>query len=241
MAGLPDYTRPNQRIRKRPANPFDRTTIISIFPREINEHKPTIDPGNFKIAAAKRDDFSILVVGPSSWYREVDHSQPLLEVINSSVEVANSVVRDYCNGILGCDMGQSMPGLFWLPGNFTKESIKTYNGIGYYSVNVEMPFSDHLKEARKRQSTWYRTLVRMADSLWANSNGNPSSISEDMRIAAKELSLDKPWLTVTRDMAKSPCKACGTLVDPHFPVCPNCKFVIDPEKAKALDLKFAVG
>jgi uncharacterized OB-fold protein len=40
-------------------------------------------------------------------------------------------------------------------------------------------------------------------------------------------------------MQKINCKACGTLVLPNFPVCPNCKAIVDEEKAKVLNIKFA--
>jgi hypothetical protein len=76
---------------------MDKTTIVSIYPNEIIETKPTIQPGRFVIPAGSFEKPSITVVGPSSWWREIDMDQPLLEIPVSSVQIADSVIKDYCN------------------------------------------------------------------------------------------------------------------------------------------------
>lgn len=242
VQSLPSYTRANQRVIRRPVNPYDKSTVISILPRDIDEVKPTIDPGRFRLKAAKKDDFEILVVGPSSWYREVDSNQPLLEITNSSTEVAESLVRDYCNGILGCNMGDCMPGIFWVPGNFTKVSILKYveskdNEFG--TAVAGRTFDELMKTAKEKQKNWYSMLITMAETLWSNSNGHPRSINEDMKMAARELGLDPVWLATARDIQKIPCKACGVLINSYIAVCPNCKVIVNEEIAKTL--KFANG
>jgi uncharacterized OB-fold protein len=60
-----------------------------------------------------------------------------------------------------------------------------------------------------------------------------------MKIAAKELTLDKVWLKDFQAIAMVNCKACGSLKNPLYPVCPNCKAIDDPEKAKSLGIKFS--
>src|SRR5687768_8340890 len=85
-------------------NPLDKCTVVSIFPKEVNETKPTIQPGFFHVDAGSYEHPSLLVVGPSSWWREFDENQPLTEIPQSSVIVANSIVRDFCIGIPMCDM-----------------------------------------------------------------------------------------------------------------------------------------
>jgi len=82
-------------------------------------------------------------------------------------------------------------------------------------------------------------LVKLADSLWARSNGNPLAISDSMRTAAKELNLEKDWMKDFRMVETVRCKACGSLLNPMFPVCPTCKAINDPAKAKELGLTFA--
>lgn len=208
-------------------NPMDKSTIVSIFPKEIDEVKYTIEPGRFHINPGTYESPSLLVVGSSSWWMDTDIDRPLQEIPVSSVAIANSVINDYCNGLLGCNMGDSMPGLFFIPGEISLSKIKVEYGI-------------RLAEAKIHQDNWYKILVRLADSLWARANGNPLVISDEMRLAARSLNFnDKVWLKdyVTAEMIK--CFACGSLKDPNYPVCPSCR-AVDMKHPTAKDLKFAV-
>jgi len=217
----------NKRTVRAPVNPMDKSTIVSIFPREIKEVKHTIEPGHFSIPAGTVEKPGLLVVGPSSWWKELEENQPLLEIPTSSIVVADSIVKDWCNGVLACNMGDTIPGLFYLPGEHTIFTI----------------LKDHksrLDLAIERQNRWYLALCQMADALWATSGGNPRTISEVMRIAAQALGFeDKPWIKDFQMAAMHRCEACGNLRDPRYPVCPHCK-AIDPKHPMAKELKFAV-
>jgi len=211
-----------------PKNPVDICTVISIYPKLVDETKPTIQPGRFIIQPGSFEKPSFLVVTSSSWWREIDENQPLLEIPNHSAQVAESIVRDYCNGIVGCDMSDNMPGLFWITGEVDLEKLKTVHAT-------------QLIRANQRQINWWNTLVMLADKLWNNSGGNPITISEDMRLAARMLNVDanKDWMKNFKMLENVRCVACGFPRDPLFPICPNCKAVIDPEKATELGLQFA--
>lgn len=217
----------NRRTIRAPLNPLDVSTVVSIFPREICEVKPTLQPGTFRLGKGTFETPAILVVTSSSWWKELEEGQPLLEIPNSSIMIADSVVKDYCNGLLACNMGDAMPGLFYLPGEMSVAKIK----------------SDHklqLEAARIRQNNWFRELVKLADIMWARSNGNPLSISDDARMAARELNLnDKDWLKDFQTISLVRCAACGSLKNPAFPVCSICKAISDPEVAKKMNLTFA--
>jgi hypothetical protein len=208
-------------------NPLDKSTIVSIFPKEIYETKHTITPGTFHLIPGTFDNPSLLVIGPSSWWKEIDESQPPLEIPVSSVIVAESVVNDYCNGILGCDMNDNKPGLFFVPGE-------------HNLVSLRQNYLPLLYKARDKQKSWFTVLVKMADALWSRTNGNPLSIGDDMRLAAHELNIeDKPWLKDFFTSRLIPCIACGNLNRETVVVCPNCKVVLDKEKFKELGLGFA--
>lgn len=217
-----------RRTVRAPVNPLDKSTVVSILPKYIDEIKHTIQPGRFEIQAGTYLKPAILVVGPSSWWKELDNDQPMLEIPVSSIRIADSIVKDYCNGILACNMGDAMPGLFYLPGEWTVEKIKK-EGI------------TKLNDAAAKQRNWFNALVKMADVLWARTNGNPLTISDDMRLAAKELNLEsgKAWTKDTQTMELVRCKACGSLKNPEFPVCSVCKAIDNPAKAKELGLVFA--
>jgi hypothetical protein len=95
---------------------------------------------------------------------------------------------------------------------------------------VKSDFKAELELARQRQHNWYMFLVKAADSLWARSNGNPLAVSDDMRMAAKELNVtaNKDWMRDFQMVDMVRCKACGSLKNPQFPICASCHFP-DPD------------
>jgi hypothetical protein len=219
--------RRNKQTIRAPINPLDKSTVFSILPKPISERKVTIQPGVFELAAGSVDKPAFLVVGPSSWWKEVDDNQPLLEIPVSSIQIADSIVKDYCNGLLECNMSDQMPGLFYLPGEWSVDRLK----------KEQMPLLTKYIACQKK---WFLALVRIADILWSRSNGNPLSISDDARLACRELNIaDKPWLGDMHTAELVRCIACGNLRDPRYPVCAVCKAIADPERAKQLNITFA--
>src|SRR5712691_1323851 len=101
-----------------PVNPLDKSTIVSVYLKPIASNNPTVFPGNFIIPAATPTTFELLTIGPSSWFKEMEDNQPFLEISNSSIQMAESIIRDFANGLVGCNMGDRMPGLFFIPGEF---------------------------------------------------------------------------------------------------------------------------
>lgn len=225
-----EFTAPllnNRRLIRSVKNPMDRCTIVSIFPKSVDEIKHTIEPGKFHIEPGSLENPSVLVVGSSSWWRDIDIDQPMLEIPVSSIQIADSVVKDYCNGMLGCNMADSMPGLFFVLGEHTP-------------MEITLKYKDSINTAKTKQDNWYRILVRLADSLWARSNGNPLVICDEMRLAARSLNFnDKAWLKDFQIAELVRCMACGNMRNPLYPICPTCK-AIDPSHPLAGNIKFAV-
>lgn len=215
-----------RRLQRAAKNPMDVCTIVSIFPVRIEEIKHTIEPGHFVIESGTYENPAILHVGSSSWWKDYDLDQPQLEIPTGSVQVAESVINDYSNGIIGCDMGGARPGLFFV--------------LGRHSItDIKMKYKQSLDEANARQMNWYQILIKQADALWATSNGNPLVIAEEMKLAAHALNLtDRPWLRSFQQFKMESCKYCGSLRDPRFPICPSCK-AIDHSHPLAKDIKFA--
>lgn len=231
---------------KAPVNPLDRSTVVSIFPKDICENKPTIQPGVFRIPAGSFEKPAILVVGPSSWWREIDEEQPLLEIPNSSIQIADSIIRDFCIGLLGVTYGSIMPGMFYVlgtPGITGEIKEKDINSPEIHEKivsNLKKEHLDLLLKAKFQQDEYWKSLVRLADIGWARTNGNPLCIADDMRLAARELNLTtKDWMKDFSMMSMVKCPACGVMVNPGFPICGNCKTIINKEKAKELNLEFA--
>ena len=217
----------NRRLIRATKNPMDRSTIVSIFPKAIDEYKPTIEPGKFRVQAGTYDNPSILVIGSSSWWKDIDPDQPMMEMQRSSIEVANSIINDYSNSTVGSNMADCVPGLFFVLGERTVLEIKT-------------KYKKVLDEAKVKQDNWYKVLVRLADSLWARTSGNPLAIMDEMRLAARELNFnDKPWLKDFHTAELVRCMACGGMRNAEYPICPTCK-AIDPKHPLAATIKFAV-
>lgn len=216
-----------RRLIRSVKNPMDKCTIVSIFPKDIDETKHTIEPGKFHIPAGTLQDPAILVVGSSSWWKDIDVDQPMLEIPISSIQIADSVIKDYANGMLGCNMGDAMPGLFFVLGENT-------------AMEIKMKYKKKLNESNDKQNNWYKILVRLADSLWSRTAGNPLAIWDEMRLAARSLNFnDKPWLKDFQVAELVRCKACGGMKNPEYPICPSCKSV-DLSHPMAKELKFAV-
>lgn len=216
----------HRRTIRSEVNPYDKATVFSIYPKSIPVCYVTVQPSDYLIPAGKDNAPGRLVVGPCSWWRDIDPEQPLLEIRVSALQVADSLVRDYCNARWGSNMGDSMPGLFYLPGEKTVEEMKKEAG-------------HLLVTAIQKQRNWYRELVKQADSMWARANGNPLAIDDTARIAAHELGLERDWRSNYKATEMVKCVACGQLRDPLFPICSHCHAVIDKKKADELGLVFA--
>jgi hypothetical protein len=236
-AGFGAFQIARQPVRMTP-NPMDKCTIVSIYPQEIRVNKPTIFPGDFVIPAAKPDDYALLVVGPSSWWREIDESQPLLEIPVTSFQVAESIVKDYVNSVMGSNSGDRIPGLMFIPGEYTRETIKNYKEMRDGKPTGRV-FDTLLAEIRAKQKRWFEEVIKISDVLWARTNGNPLAISNVARMGAEMLGLDKPWMQDFKTLQMENCVACGSLLNPKYPICPTCKAVNNVELAKKLDIKFA--
>lgn len=216
-----------RRLIPAPKNPLDKSTVFSIFPRMISQREPTVQPGFFELGAGTFDKPASLIVGTSSWWKEVDDTQPLLEIPVSSIQIADSIVKDYCNGLLACNMADQMPGIFFLPGEWTADKLKKEQ------MQILLKYAAFQKK-------WYLELIKVADVLWSRSNGNPLSISDDARLACRELNIqNKPWLSDLQTAELIRCVACGNLRNANYPVCPTCKAVVDVELANKLQIKFA--
>lgn len=222
-----------------PVNQLDKSTVISIYPKRIDEYKVTLQPGRFIIESGTYDKPSILVVGPSSWWKDTDPDQPLLEQPVWSTQIAESIVKDYCNGLVGCDMDGSMPGLFWIPGSYTLDQINDKSGEIKTNEGTKIPIRNMLNKYKETQKNWFNSLVKVADVDWSRTNGNPLSVSDLSRMAARELGLNKEWLGAFQQVELVKCIACGNLRNSAYPICSTCKAIVDPVRAKELNLTFA--
>lgn len=213
-----------RKTHRAPVNQMDKTTIVSIYPKNVPSHNSTIFPGDFLIPAGTYDKPTVLTVGSSSWWKDMEGDQDPFEVVVGSILVADSIVKDWARGLMGCNLEDSMPGLFYIEGTKTSEEVKKNH-------------KNLLDLAAAKQKKYYETLIELGDVLWVSFQGSPRTISEDMRLAATELGIkDKAWMKDSVDFRMQNCPACGNLRNPAYPICPNCKTVIDKDKAKLIGI-----
>lgn len=244
MASTLDLVKEGLAVRihysKAPDNPMDRCTIVSVYPRPIKENKPMVHPSVWEMPALPVEkintDFNISVVAPTSWWKEMEDGQPWLEIVTNSMIMADSWIKDYCK-MLGVEWGVRQPGLFWVPGKHNKISIQTYKN----ELTGET-FEQLLAKARRLQEEFYKEIVRLADVMWARTNGNPLTISDDARLGAEILGVSKhkAWMQDFKAYELSNCKACGHMINPMYPICSNCRAIVNEDRAKELGIKFAV-
>lgn len=225
-----------------PVNPLDKHTIVSVYCKPVPAVKCTITPGYFYVPAAKDDDIALLVVGTSSWFKEIDPEQPPVEIPVPSGTVANSIIDDFCNGLVGCNMNDKMPGFFKVPGPANMVQATEFKDSDYalLKATIKKEFAAEINAARIRQKAWFEELIQIADVSWARTNGNPLSVSDDSRLAAEKLGRkNKPWMQDFVSYAMVACPACGALRNEAFPICGSCKTVVDPKKFAELGLQVA--
>lgn len=230
MAGLPQWVNEHMRNRLAPSNknPLDVCTFISIYPMTFTEKKAMVPEWYTIEAGSEKSPSFQIVTGASAWAERMS-GQPMLEIPISSISVAESVIRDWMVGIIEVMLGAAQPGVFFLPGSWDMDKLRAdKDALQVFNHVVAM------------QRAWFMKLIGMGDALWARSNGNPLVVSELMRIAASHMQMEeKPWMKNFTATRMANCPACGTMVMPGFPVCNNCKIIVDPEGFKKLGLGFA--
>ena len=222
VGAFPNLRELARRPFKAPVNPLDKSTLVSIYPKPIEIKNPTLQPGRWNIDAGSMEKPAMLVIGPSSWWKDVGPDEPLIEIVQSSIQIAESLVKDYTNCMFGCNMVDAMIGFFFIPGEVSREELTT-----------SKKHQALLAQALKYQSNYYGALIKYADALWARSNGNPLALNDEMRLAAKSLGIqDRDWMKEHVNVGMVPCFACGEFKHPDYAICKACHS-IDPNHPKA--------
>jgi hypothetical protein len=226
VGSFPNMRELSRRVVFGEKNPLDISTIVSIYPRVIKFFNLTLTPGRWTLPAGSIEKPALLTIGSSSWLRDVGPDEPMIEIPQSSIQVAESLVKDYLNGMFACDMHSAVPGLFFIPGRIDEAELRgKYNHLLQHYLNTQLQY--------------YRSLIKFADSLWARSNGNPLTINDEMRLAAKTLgSQDKDWMKDHHNQGMVRCFACGAFKHPDYVICQQCH-TPDPDHPNAAKFRLA--
>lgn len=195
-------------------------TVVSIYPRPINESKPGLIPSVFMIPAGSPENPQILHVNHATCPIYAFDGKSIPQTILSE-EVAGAIVRDFINGAMA-RREDAYPGLFYVDGHLTVDEIKK-------------KYADKLKEATEIQTRWLGSLVELADDDWAQ-NKRHKNISELQRLAAQMLNLNREWLKVTPKSITT-CPSCAATLEGTPVVCMRCNFILDEARYKTM--KFA--
>jgi hypothetical protein len=188
-----------------------KATVVSLFPLEINETKPGLYPGYFVIPAAPLGDFSFLIVGDGIYYQETKNDVKT-QVRTPYYTLAESICQDFQTSHIGRVPEIAEPGLFWVAGQWRKQEIRDN-------------FADELDKWEKRQLAWFTNLVEIADDTYARTQRH-TSVSALQRLAAKRLSIQRPWIIRTGESANS-CRFCKAEVPYGAVKCPTCREILD--------------
>lgn len=200
---------------------MDNVTVVSILPYEIYDSKPNLYPGAFTIPAGKTKEPGLLEITKSIFWIPMAFGAPSLPASSSPSEVANSVVNDYVDALLGIGPN-CRPGL-WV------ESRVFQN-----SDHAAIQLKDKLPERINAQRNWFLSLVNMADAEFAK-HKQPQSISDLQKMAARELNIqDRPWLLSLDQLQVNNCPACYNPVNMLAAICGHCKYIIDETKYNSM-------
>lgn len=137
-------------------------------------------------------------------------------------------------------------------GRYIAEQIVGYgkhrgkeNDLRPYGVFVaagKKPTPEEVEAARELLHQTYGEMVAEARS--AHGQGEKVFVNVYRPgyhdVAAREMNLlDEAWLTKTNPSNRQKCEGCGTMVERNVMVCPSCKFILDEEKYKKHQARFA--
>lgn len=202
----------------------DKSTVFSIAPFQVNEFRPGLYPGNFKIPACLNDTVpERLSVGASVHIIHIADRKEPLQVVTPSFQIAKSITDDFLDGQLWTNPN-CHPGIAWIQGDVSIESFKTLHKNVFDAM-------------RAVQRNWYVNVCNQTDNEWKKYQ-NTRVVSDQARFAAKVLGLEPEWMTAeVVGFTFNKCPACNTANNANNAVCTNCRCILDEGKFKTL--KFA--
>lgn len=209
-------------------------TVVSLVPFPIDEEKPGMSPGHFRLEPAPEGGLSTLRVSKCKHGVYLDEFRPTLIVPTAPEEVAESICFDYKKGQLGIRIGEAEPALFWVPGDYTSEKPEERKKK---ESELKAIYAQDFRDADRKQIEWFKALVEMADDMWSKFHRR-AMVSAIQRIAAIRLKLEREWLMDAEVKASmSECPVCFEKVHPMAIVCRSCNAILN--EAEYAKRKFA--
>jgi len=205
-----------------------KATIVSILPMKLHEFKPGVYPASFNIPKANFDKKEIVVVHVYDGIRyqyigelnggSIQHQVPALQI-------AQAVVNDYVEAKMCCFNAEEVE-------NSAKPGLLAFDGV-YRPDEVRTKFKYETDLLFTQQNNWFLNLVRFADDDWQKYQ-NHKIITDEQRLAANCLKLERDWNIDVAKAAYIKCSFCQTSISVAAIICPSCKEIVKPEAYKKL-------
>jgi hypothetical protein len=196
----------------------DVATVISLLPFPLDEKKPGLYPGHYRLPKVAKGDLEYLTIEGAFHYVPMVDQAPL-RIPTPAGEIAKSLVSDYIEGALERDE-DAWPGLFWVFGKFSSKLV------------LKAELNEEIQRAEAAQRNWFVRLVRLADTEWSKNPGNHYSITSVMIHAATYLGQEKEWAVDPDKLATQQCPVCMKSIHPKAIVCEFCGKIINAEEYK---------
>lgn len=197
------------------------STIISLLPFDLIESKPGLHPNEYIIHKAEGDKIGLTIIPNNVFY--LINPDPLadakdvrnIQVPVKSIELAQSIIVDYSNALLGVSPPDAMPGLVAVKGDYSNRT------------EVSKEFIKEIMIARNAQNNWFENLVNIADDTWAKTR-SPMGISDLQRSAAKLLGRKRDWINPTpAELIMNSCPICKATINEGALKCVACGTILN--------------
>lgn len=204
---------------------MSKSTVISIFPFELKELKPGLNPGFFQVPACESYDRPVIFTVGSSSYNVYLGEKRNFPVIVESIRIAEAIVNDVINSHIESNSDEAHAGLMAIEGEITAQLLK-------------VKYEEEMQELKDCQTRWFQKLVTLADNDWEKYHTHVS-ISDLQRKAVSMLNLSRPYMDVIKSDIPKLCPVCQDLIPVDAIVCKTCKAVLNAEKYK--EFQFAAS
>lgn len=188
-----------------------RAVIASIFPERLMRRMPTLSPMETYVIepCEKRGD-------PPTRLAVYDAAQRMI----SPASVGNDYPEFVELPIFAEGIAKDL--IYGWTGN-TIGADKTDASIGVRIIEGEIPTQQETDEMMASQETFFRWLIRDADTMWAKHEFKAVQNTDIYRVALKWLgSEDREWARQIKAVTMKDCSACGQTIQGVATVCNKC-------------------
>jgi hypothetical protein len=198
----------------------DISTIVSIYPHALDEYKPGIYPGRFKIPMCMDEENPIIFEVKPSIHLVQLPDKPVIQMETPSFRIAEAIVRDFYSAVPEVNLASnSKPGIVCLQGQVSLGEFLTK----YKTLHTDM---------KNQQNRWFLDLIKRTDNDW-NRYQSHKVVMPMAIFAAKKLGFtaeNKQWLQDAQSILEQPlCPICADVIKTAAVIC-QCGYILKPKE-----------